>query len=161
MASTSAVSTWERLVQFHRIATTAMDESLRTYCGHSLDEYDVLHQMHRHGEPIRMGALAERLLIANSSCNRMVGRLVEAGFITRVYGEHDRRNVLVQLTTEGRRLRRRMAVAHTRDIDRLVGTRLSTSALSDLDAVLDTLLSEVAGKTAANRQGRPSRGIDK
>jgi DNA-binding MarR family transcriptional regulator len=158
MASPSAVSTWERLVQFHHITTTAMDDSLRDGCGHSLDEYDVLHQMHSHGEPIRMGALAERLLIANSSCNRIVGRLVEAGFIARVHGENDRRNVLVQLTVEGRRLRRRMAVAHTRDIDRLVGMRLSTSALADLDAALDTLLSEVAGKTAAADQDGLSRG---
>jgi DNA-binding MarR family transcriptional regulator len=161
MASPSAVSTWERLVQFHRIATTAMDDSLRINCGHSLDEYDVLHQMHSYGEPIRMGALAERLLIANSSCNRMVGRLVEAGFITRIDGENDRRNVLVQLTTEGRRLRRQMAVAHTRDIDRLVGIRLSTSALADLDAALDTLLSEVAGKTVGTAQERPSRDTHK
>jgi DNA-binding MarR family transcriptional regulator len=161
MASSIAASTWEHLVQFHRIATTAMDDSLRTSCGHSLDEYDVLHQMHSHGKPIRMGALAERLLIANSSCNRMVGRLVEAGFIARVHGENDRRNVLVQLTTEGRRLRRRMAVAHTRDINRLVGTRLSTSALADLDAALGTLLSEVAGKTAVAPQERPSRDTDK
>jgi DNA-binding MarR family transcriptional regulator len=161
MASPSAASTWERLVQFHRIATTAMDDSLRVNCGHSLDEYDVLHQMHSHGEPIRMGALAERLLIANSSCNRMVGRLVEAGFIARVHGENDRRNVLVQLTAEGRRLRRRMAVAHTRDIDRLVGIRLSTSALANLDAALDTLLSEVAGKTVGTAQERPSRDTHK
>lgn len=161
MASSSAASTWERLAQFHRIATTAMDDNLRTGCGHSLDEYDVLHQMHSHGEPIRMGALSERLLIANSSCNRIVGRLVEAGFIARVHGEKDRRNVLVQLTTEGRRLRRRMAVAHTRDIDRLVGIRLSSSALADLDAALDTLLSEVAGKTTAAPQDRPSRDTNK
>jgi DNA-binding MarR family transcriptional regulator len=161
MASSSAASTWERLVQFHHIATTAMDDSLRTGCGHSLDEYDVLHQMHSHGEPIRMGALAERLLIANSSCNRMVGRLVEAGFITRIDGENDRRNVLVQLTPEGRRLRRRMAVAHTRDIDRLVGIQLSTSALADLDGALDTLLAEVAGKTAVTPQQRPSRDTRK
>jgi hypothetical protein len=49
----------------------------------------------------------------------------------------------------------------TRDIDRLVGIRLSTSALADLDAALDTLLSEAAGKTAVAPRDRPSQDTDK
>jgi DNA-binding MarR family transcriptional regulator len=130
-----------------------MDDSLRTLCGHSLDDYDVLHQIFVHGDPIRMGELAERLLVANSSCNRIVGRLVEAGFLTRKHGEHDRRNVLVGLTAEGRRLRRRMAAVHTRDIERLVGARLSTSELTHLDAALRDLLSPEGDETMAADRG--------
>ncbi len=100
----------------------------------------MLHQIHNYGEPIRMGELSERLLVANSSCNRIVGRLVGAGFITRFHGETDRREVLAELTAEGRRLRSRMAAAHTHDIERLVGTPLSSSQLGQLDEALRRLL---------------------
>jgi DNA-binding MarR family transcriptional regulator len=153
MATPNAVSTWERLVRFQRVATTTMDASLRSTCGHSLDDYDALHQMHRHGTPIRMGDLAEQLLVANSSCHRIVGRLVAAGFVHRTRGEHDRRSVLVELTTDGRRLHRRMAAVHTRDIQRVVGARLSNSELADLDVAFDKLLLPAeAGGAAALRE---------
>ena len=123
MAPPSTVETWERLVRFHRLATKEMDENLRARFDHSLDDYDVLHQIAAHGSPIRMGELAERLLVANSSCNRIVGRLVEGGLVRRTHGARDRREVLVDLTPDGRRLHRRMAVVHTRDIDRLLGAQ--------------------------------------
>ena len=141
MAPPSTVATWERLVRFHRLATGEMDENLRARFGHSLDDYDILHQIHLHGAPIRMGELSERLLIANSSCNRIVSRLVEAGFIGRHHGEVDRREVFVDLTTEGTRLWRRMAAVHTRDIEALVGRPLSTGEHNHLNDSLSRLLS--------------------
>jgi len=140
MSAVSAVETWELLVRFHHVTTKVMDENLRSRCGHSLDDYDVLHQVSAHGAPIRMGDLAERLLVANSSCNRIVGRLVEAGLVSRAHGESDRREVIVDLTAEGRRLRRRMAAVHTRDIEQLVGSPLSTSRHKRLDDTLRALL---------------------
>ena len=142
MTPENVIRAWERLVRFHRTSTTAMDENLRAQFGRSLDEYDVLHQISAHGSPIRMGALAERLLIANSSCNRVVGRLVDAGLVTRLHRGTDRRNVLVDLTSDGRRLRRRMAVIHTRDIERLFGSPLSTDEVTHLDEAFRSLLAE-------------------
>jgi len=140
MAETGIVETWERLVRLQRMTTEAMDENLRARCGHSLDDYDVLHQIAVNGAPIRMGELAERLLVANSSCHRIVGRLVDAGLVDRVPGVTDRREVLVDLTTDGRRLYRRMAVVHTRDIERLFGSRLTADDRSHLDGVLGRVL---------------------
>ncbi len=140
MPEPDAVDAWERLVRFHRLATKAMDRRFRTEYGRSLDDYDVLHQIHLHAGPIRMGELAERLLVANSSCNRIVGRLADAGLIARSHGEHDRREVLVALTPEGARLHRRMAAAHTRDIRRLMGSTLDADDLAVLDQLLGRLL---------------------
>jgi DNA-binding MarR family transcriptional regulator len=141
MSEPSIVDTWELLVRYHRITTRAMDDRLRATCGHSLDDYDILHQIHEHGSAIRMGELADRLLVANSSCNRIVGRLAEAGSISRHHGESDRREVFVDLTAEGKRLRRRMAAVHTRDIEALVGTPLSASQHNQLNEALCRLLS--------------------
>jgi DNA-binding MarR family transcriptional regulator len=119
-----------------------MDQNLRARYGRSLDDYDVLHQISAHGSPTRMGELAEQLLVANSSCNRIVGRLVEAGLVTRDQGGTDRREVLVDLTPQGRRLHRRMAALHTRDIERLFGAPLSTVERSHLNDAFGRLLAD-------------------
>lgn len=145
MTGADIITTWELLVRFHRSTTRAMDENLRASFGHTLDEYDVLHQIDAHGAPIRMGDLADNLLIANSSCHRIVGRLVEAGFVERHHGQQDARVVLVTLSAEGRRLRRRMAATHTRDIQRMVGSRLEPTELTALDTALHQLIEPAPG----------------
>jgi DNA-binding MarR family transcriptional regulator len=117
-----------------------MDRSLRAAFGRSLDEYDVLHQLASAGKPIRMGDLADRLLVANSSCHRLVGHLVEARLVERVRGEEDRREVLVGLSPGGRRLHRRMAAHHGRDIETMFSGRLEPAET----AVIDTSLRRLA-----------------
>jgi len=134
------VGTWERMVRYHRSATRAMDARLHSEFGRSLDEYDALHQMRSYGEPMTMGDLAARLLVAKSSCHRLVTRLVDAGLVERSPGAIDRREVLVTLTPEGARLWRRMAAVHTRDIERLLGAPLSAQRRRDLDEILRRLL---------------------
>lgn len=131
---------WEHLVRYHRRTVRAMDASLRSTCGRSLDEYDVLHQVVTHGDAIRMGVLAERLLLANSSCTRLVGKLVDADLLARSRGDADRREVVVDITPAGRRLHRRMAAVHTRDIERLLGARLSVTGRTGLDRALGELV---------------------
>ena len=117
-----------------------MDQHLQATFGHSLDDYDVLHQISVHGGPIRMGDLAENLLVANSSCNRIVGRLVDGGFVERNHGESDGRVVLVDLTRAGNTLRRRMAAVHTRDIEARFGALISPTEATAIDAILRRLL---------------------
>ena len=135
------VDTWERLLRFQRSTTRLMDNNLAAKHGYNLDDYDILHQLATHGEPIRMGELAQALLVANSSCNRQVGRLVADGLIARTPGEVDRREVFVSLTTEGKKLYRRMARTHGRDIEAAVGAPLSKKSLTSLQQILGDLLS--------------------
>lgn len=127
-------------MRYHRQTKVLMDAHLRTTFGHSLDDYDVLHQIARFGGPIPMGELAARLVVANSSCHRIVGRLSDAGFVERHQGAVDRRQVFVQLTAEGRRLRRRMAAVHTRDIEDVFGAALSAEELARLHTTLERLM---------------------
>ena len=142
MLDRSIVDTWERLVRYHRTTTTAMDQHLQATFGHSLDDYDVLHQICVHYGPIRMGDLAENLLVANSSCNRIVGRLADGGFVERSHGESDGRVVLVDLTRAGNTLRRRMAAVHTRDIEARFGARMTPTEAADIDTTLRRLLAK-------------------
>lgn len=132
------IRAWELLVRFHRRAVQSMDTSLRQRFDLSLDDYDVLHQLRLADGPLRMTELANRLLVANSSCNRIVGRLVERGLVVRRAGPSDRRQVLVELTVEGRRVHRRMAAVHTRDIGHHLDG-LDADGLAELEGLLARL----------------------
>ena len=52
----------------------------------------------------RIAYLAERLQIQHHSAVELLDRMEKKGLVMRVRGENDRREVLVQLTTEGDRL---------------------------------------------------------
>ncbi len=140
------LATWERLVRFHRLATGAMDAHLRERFDRTLDDYDVLHQINVNGEPIQMGELAQKLLVANSSCHRIVTRLLEAGLVERSVGSDDRRQVFVGLTGAGKRLRRRMAAVHTRDIEAHLKVPLSATQRRQLDEALVALLAGISAE---------------
>ena len=134
------VDTWEKLLTFQRRTLRAMDEHLRTASGHSLNDYDVLHQLSRSGGPSRMGDLADRLLVANSSCHRIVSRLVDLGYVGYTVGAEDARPRLVDLTTDGRRVHRRLAVIHGKDIVEMFVDKLDP----DEQAVLAQIVSHLA-----------------
>jgi DNA-binding MarR family transcriptional regulator len=54
-------------------------------------------------EPLTIGALADRLGLAESSATRLVDRLETLGLVSRTRRPEDRRSVAVELTLAGRR----------------------------------------------------------
>jgi DNA-binding MarR family transcriptional regulator len=144
MTAEGRTGPWDDLLRFQRLTTLTMDRSLKDRFDHGLDDYDVLHQLVMADRPLTMGELAARLLVANSSCNRIVGRLVDVGLVERTPGPHDRRQVLAAPTTEGKRLHRRMAAVHTRDIERLLLDRLSDDERRTIGSVFNRLVADDA-----------------
>ncbi len=131
--------TWESVLRFLRRTEQVMDANLRDRIGSGLDEYDVLHQLVVAEVPLRMGDLAQRLLVANSSCHRLVTRLAGAGLVTREPGTQDRREIHVRITSAGRALHRRMAAVHTRDIEREFTDRLTNDEIRTVGRIFDHL----------------------
>ena len=68
-----------------------------------------------------IGELAERLQIAPHGAVSLVTRCAEAGLVTRVSSESDRRQVQVFLTRDGDRLVRRIARVHRHELGSLAG----------------------------------------
>ena len=130
--------TWERLLRFHRRTLARLDDDLRDAADLRLDDYDVLHQLSiAEGGRLRMGELADRMLIAPSSCSRIVDRLVRRDLVERDRDPVDRRVVWAGLTREGRRRHRRAAAVHVRGIARWVTPPLDEGVRSALDEALD------------------------
>lgn len=136
--SPDELRTWERLLRFHRRTLVRLDDDLRERADLTLDDYDVLHQLTiAPDRRLRMGELADRMLIAPSSCSRIVDRLVRQDLVARERDPADRRVVWASLTDDGRRRHRRAATVHVRGIGQLVTGPLDPSARAGVDEALD------------------------
>jgi DNA-binding MarR family transcriptional regulator len=85
----------------------------------TLTQFRTLVVLDGHG-PSRLNLLAERLDVTASTALRMVDRLISAGLVDRRENAHDRREVVIDLTTEGRRLVRKVTRKRRSEIERIV-----------------------------------------
>ena len=86
--------------EFLRQATLALEE-----VDLELFEYDVLSALRRQGEPFALPAtaLARATGMSSGAMTNRVDRLEDRGLVGRRRDEHDRRGVVVSLTSRGRR----------------------------------------------------------
>jgi DNA-binding MarR family transcriptional regulator len=123
------------------LLTARLDDELRSSTGMTLEEYDVLVQLAQSDERrLRMSALADALLIARSSCTRLVARLVDEGWVEREADPADGRVVWVALTAAGRAALWRAAIVHLAGIDEHFARHLQRDDATRLGALVDRLL---------------------
>ncbi|KRB55157.1 MarR family transcriptional regulator [Rhizobium sp. Root708] len=67
-------------------------------------------------EPMTIGMLADRLLIAPHSATELVGRLVAAGYVSRRADENDRRRQTIELTDKAEDVLMRLTAIHLTEI---------------------------------------------
>ncbi len=81
----------------------------------TVPQFRVLVMVYTRG-PMNLAAVAEDLNVNPSNASRTCDKLIRANFLDRVVSEQDRRNIVLSLTTAGRRLvekvtaRRRSAI---------------------------------------------------
>lgn len=116
----------------------SVDESV------TLPQYRVLVVLAARG-PQLMGQLAEALGVHQSTATRVCDRLVGKGLVERATGRHNRREVQIDLTPDGRRIVYGVSAARRADIERIV-TRIPP-ALRRATVKALTAFNEAAGET--------------
>lgn len=98
-------------------------------------------------EPLRMGALADRLGVLPSTFSRSIDRMVMGGWVQRATSPDSRREVLIELTSAGRTLVDDVTGRRRRDIALI----LSRMTRDEQDAVRYAFeaFAEAAGEAAA------------
>lgn len=134
-----AVTTWARLVRAHACALAEIEGRLKADGLPALEWYDVLLELET-GGALRPRDLRARLLLAQSNLSRLLDRMVAAGVVSRRPCAEDRRGQLVEITSAGRRLRRRMWPVYESGIDAGVGERLEEADLAILAKLLAPLV---------------------
>ena len=103
--SDGELSAWRGLLRAHRELVAHLDEELQRSHDLPLSSYEVLLCLARseHGR-LRMGDLAERLLLSRSGLTRLVDRLERRGLVYRERCEEDRPRTLRAHHRPGREL---------------------------------------------------------
>ncbi len=125
-----ALRLWLRLFTCTTMVERVVDGSLKREFRSSLPRFDLLAQLYRHPDGLRMGELSERILTTNGNVTWLVAALEEEGLVRRRVAPDDRRAVVVRLTAAGRRHFSAMARAHEALIIRLFAGLTATERRS-------------------------------
>jgi DNA-binding MarR family transcriptional regulator len=140
-----AIRAWAALLRLHAQLVPRFDREVQTATGLPLTWYDVLLELARAGDPLRMSELAERVVLSRTRVSRLVDELVRAGLVVREANPDDGRSAYASLTDEGRRRFASTAPVYVAAIERELGGALPAGKLAGLADDLERLLERSRG----------------
>ena len=133
-----ALRLWLRLFTCSTMIATHVGSALKREFGSSLPRFDLLAQLDRAPDGLRMGELSRRTLTTDGNVTWLVRALEAEGLVSRRVSAKDRRATVVRLTPAGRRHFAAMARAHERWIINLFSSLTATERRTML-ALLGTI----------------------
>ena len=103
---------WLRLFTCVQLLERRVRGQLRRKFGTTLARFDLMAQLDRHREGLRMGELSQRLMVTGANITGLTDQLAAEGLVERKPLPGDRRAALVRLTPAGRKTFERMARVH-------------------------------------------------
>jgi DNA-binding MarR family transcriptional regulator len=113
-AAQDALRLWLRLFSTTTLVERELDRALKREFGSTLPRFDLLAQLERAPEGLRMGELSERILTTGGNVTWLVRALEADKLVTRRVSPTDKRAAVVRLTAAGKRHFAAMARAHER-----------------------------------------------
>ncbi len=107
-----ALRLWLRLLTCTQLIERRVRSGLRDSFQTTLPRFDLMAQLERHPEGLKMKELSHRLMVTGGNVTGITDQLVAEGLVERVSVESDRRAFLVRLTDAGRSAFEAMAVEH-------------------------------------------------
>lgn len=107
-----ALRLWLRLLTCSQLIERHVRSRLRGRFGITLPRFDLLSQLERHPDGLKMSALSRLLMVTGGNVTGIVDQLVKEGLVERLDDESDRRAWRVRLTRAGGKAFAEMARAH-------------------------------------------------
>jgi DNA-binding MarR family transcriptional regulator len=105
---------WLRLFTTTTLVERQLDSALKREFSSTLPRFDLLAQLERAPDGLRMGELSERILTTGGNVTWLVRALEAEKLVTRRVSPTDKRAAIVRLTAAGKRHFTDMAQAHER-----------------------------------------------
>ncbi len=135
--SEGTVRAWARLLRTQRTLLDRAEDGLKVANLPPLAWYDVLFELERcGGEGLRPAQLQKELMLAQYNLSRLLDRIEAGGYVVRRLCHEDGRGQVVTITTDGRRMLRRMWVVYSSVIQGSIGERLEPAETASLIALL-------------------------
>jgi DNA-binding MarR family transcriptional regulator len=142
---------WLRMLSCTTMIETEIRTRLRSEFGITLPRFDLMAQLDRHPEGLRMGELSKRLMVTGGNVTGITDQLEQEGLVLRTPVPDDRRAYSVKLTPAGRRAFTRMAAVHEGWISELLGD-LSAPTKGSLIELLSQLKQHLADPSAQEQE---------
>ncbi|SMF37328.1 DNA-binding transcriptional regulator, MarR family [Xaviernesmea oryzae] len=139
---------WLRMLSTTKLITTEIRRRLRVEFGATLPQFDLMAQLYREKDGLRLGELSKRTMVTNGNVTGLVERLEADGLVLRVTPDGDRRVTVAKLTPRGTELFVAMAAAHEgwlRDIMADVDPAAIASLWSEIGAVKASASNHLSG----------------
>lgn len=109
-----ALRLWLRLLTCSNLIEAQVRSRLRSTFDCTLPRFDLVAQLDRHPEGLKMGELSRRMMVTGGNITGITDQLEADGWVERAGVENDRRAWLVRLTPKGKKAFREMAAVHER-----------------------------------------------
>lgn len=139
---------WLRLLTCTLLVERTIRARLRAQFATTLPRFDLMAQLERNAQGLRMGEISERLMVTGGNVTGITDQLVADGLVERVPIPEDGRAFVVRLTARGKRQFDAMAAAHERWIIELLGV-MSPGERDRLYSLLDGLKRGLQGGSVA------------
>ena len=129
-----ALRLWLRLLTCTQLIERHVRSELRVRFGTTLPRFDLMAQLERHSEGLKMNELSRRMMVSGGNITGITDQLVKEGLVERVPQPSDRRAFRIRLTRAGGKAFGEMATEHEAWIVGLLSglTRREHQALLDL-----------------------------
>jgi DNA-binding MarR family transcriptional regulator len=117
----ASLKLWLRMLSCTTLIETEIRSRLRLEFGTTLPRFDLMAQLDRHPEGLRMGELSKRMMVTSGNVTGIANQLEQEGLIAREAVAGDGRAYTLKLTPAGKRAFGRMAASHEGWIIELMG----------------------------------------
>ena len=107
-----ALKLWLRLLSCTNLVEAEIRTRLRAEFGMTLPRFDLMAQLERHREGLKMNELSRMLMVTGGNITAIVDQLENEGLVERLDDAADRRAFRIRLTRAGERGFAEMARAH-------------------------------------------------
>ena len=108
----SALRIWLRLLTCTQLIERRVRSGLREQFGTTLPRFDLMAQLERHREGLKMNELSRLLMVTGGNVTAIVDQLEKEGLVERLDEPADRRAFRIRLTKSGDKTFAEMARAH-------------------------------------------------
>ena len=117
----SALRIWLRLLTCTQLIERRVRSRLREEFGTTLPRFDLMAQLERHRDGLKMNELSRLLMVTGGNVTAIVDQLEKEGLVERLDEPDDRRAFRIRLTRTGDKSFAEMARAHEQWIVELLG----------------------------------------
>jgi DNA-binding MarR family transcriptional regulator len=143
---------WRGLMDMQHTLSAFIDRQLRTRCGLSHADYQVLaHLSEAPGGQLRSFELGDLLHWEKSRLSQHLTRMQSRGLVTRERAEDDQRGAVVAITPQGTELIAAAAGQHVDDARNVVIDQLTAEELRALVAITDKIRTRLGALETENR----------